>query len=105
MEHTNYLTADGTSVPTPRRLHPVDVFTVAGYLSMKILDSLTDTANLAYAMLLAHRDKVDEATAFLRDGIAEIEQLTSRKFLADAMDEALHETFDEFDVTDLEDET
>ena len=105
MEPTHYTTADGTTIPTPRRLHPVDALTVAGYLSMRVFDTLTDTANMAYAMLLSHRDKVDEATAFLRDGLTELEVLTSRKFLADAMDGALDDAFTEFDeLTDMDED-
>jgi len=48
---------------------------------MRLFDAVTDTANLAYAMMLSHRDALDEATAFLREGLSEIEALTSAKFL------------------------
>lgn len=78
---THYTTADGTAVPTPRRIHVSDAFTVASYLGMRVFDAITDTANLGYAMFLSNRDALDEATAFLRDGLQEIEVLVSSKFL------------------------
>lgn len=78
-----YTTADGTQVPTPRRARPHDVLTVGAYLGMKVFDAVTDTCNLAYAFALSHRDAIDEATAFLREGLEEIQTLTSSKFLAD----------------------
>lgn len=81
MRPSHYQTADGTMVPTPRRIHPADVLTGASYFTMRLFDAVTDTANLAYAMMLSHRDALDEATAFLREGLSEIEALTSAKFL------------------------
>ena len=81
MRPTHYQTADGTIVPTPRRIKVADMFTGASYFTMRVFDAVTDTANLAYAMMLSHRDALDEATAFLRDGLNEIEALTSAKFL------------------------
>lgn len=81
MRPTHYQTADGTCIPTPRRLRPVDALTGASYLFMRLSDAVTDTFNLGYAMMLSHRDALDEATAFLREGLAEIEALTSSKFM------------------------
>lgn len=96
---THYTTADGTTVPTPRRVHVSDAFTLVSYFGMRVLDACTDTANLGYAMFLSNRDAVDEATAFLRDGLQEIELLVSSKFLTspEEYDSAIQSAFDDFD--------
>ena len=104
MRPSHYQTADGTMVPTPRRIHPADVFT------MRLFDAVTDTANLAYAMTLSHRDALDEATAFLREGLSEIEALTSAKFLVSgdeygvAWHEGIEEGYEEAFEVDGDDE-
>lgn len=69
-------------VPTPRRLHPIDVVTASSYFAMRILDAAMDTANLGYAMLLSHRDAID----VLRQGLEEVELLTSSKFIVSGDD-------------------
>ena len=102
---THYTTADGTTVPTPRRIHVSDAFTVASYFGMRVFDAITDTANLGYAMFLSNRDALDEATAFLRDGLQEIEVLVSNKFLTspEEFDYAIQSAFDDFDeLTDMD---
>jgi hypothetical protein len=77
---------------------------------MRLFDAVTDTANLAYAMMLSHRDALDEATAFLREGLSEIEVLTSAKFLVsvdeygDAWQGGLEEGYEEAFEVDGDDE-
>ena len=110
MRPSHYKTADGTTVPTPRKANVADVLTGVSYLAMRLFDAATDTANLAYAMMLSHRDAIDEATAFLREGMSEIEALTSAKFLVSgdeygvAWHEGVEEGYEEAFEVDGDDE-
>lgn len=102
MRPTHYQTGDGTMIPTPRPLHPVDVLTGVSYFAMRVLDAAMDTANMGYAMLLSHRDAIDH----LRQGLEEVEQLTSGKFIVtgdeygQAWQDGIEEGYVAFEVDD-----